>query len=75
MTTVKDAQDVIDAFKEDMKKLGVYVYVSISPTPISVPYEFALKMKTLATEFLEAEETKRKESKYIARFARKVAEG
>jgi len=53
MTTVKEVDEAIKAFKEDMEKLGVYVYVSISPTPVSATHEMALKLKSLATELLE----------------------
>lgn len=55
MNSLEKVFEAIEAFKNDMEKLGVYVEVSVEPTPVGVDHELEILLKTLVREDLEAE--------------------
>ena len=56
MKSLEEVFEAIEAFKEDMEKLGVYVEVSVEAVPVIGGPEAVIKLKTLVREDLEAEE-------------------
>ena len=53
MKSLKEVFEGIEAFKEDMQKLGVYVEVSVEPSKVVVDHEVAIHLKTLVGEDVE----------------------
>jgi len=49
--------EAIEAFKDDMEKLGVRVEVSVHSMPVGVDHEVAINLRTLVREDLEEDPT------------------
>ena len=53
MKSLERVFEAIEAFKEDMEKLGVSVHVSVESTPVGVDHELEILLRTLVREDLE----------------------
>lgn len=53
MKSLEEVFEGIEAFKEDMEKLGVLVEVSVHSAPAGVDHEVAINLRTLVREDLE----------------------
>jgi len=53
MKSLEEVFEAIEVFKVAMEKLGVYVEVSVAPSPVGVDHEVAILLKTLVREDIE----------------------
>ncbi len=54
MKSLEEVFEAIEAFKDDMEKLGVYVEASVTVAPVGVLHRVAIHMRILVREDLEA---------------------